>query len=273
MPLDAADLDVGYDLMEASRAFFAQNGYVRLPRVLPERLLRQIEPEITGKVIELNTMTVPMAERTTYQKAFLQIGNLWQHSEVVRQLVHSRRLAKLAAELLGVSAVRLYQDQALYKEPGGGLTPYHADQYYWPLSTDRTCTIWIPLQQTPLAMGPLSFAAGSHRLEVGRDLPISDRSESELQQLLSGGRFPLDRQPYSLGDASFHLGWTFHQAQPNKTDIPRRVMTIIYMDADITVAEPVNDSQANDLAVCMPGAQPGMVPDTPLNPVLYRAGS
>jgi hypothetical protein len=48
-------------------------------------------------------------------------------------------------------------------------------------------------------------------------------------------------------------------------------MTIIYLDADMTVAQPTNDSQAADLSRWMPGAQPGEVPETPLNPVLYRA--
>jgi hypothetical protein len=47
-------------------------------------------------------------------------------------------------------------------------------------------------------------------------------------------------------------------------------MTIIYMDADITVAEPVNEPQRADLSNWMPGTAVGAVPDTPLNPVLYR---
>lgn len=64
-------------------------------------------------------------------------------------------------ELLGVSRVRLYHDQAFYKEPEGGITPWHADQFYWPLSDDRAITAWVPLQKTPLAMGPIAFAAGA----------------------------------------------------------------------------------------------------------------
>ena len=66
------------------------------------------------------------------------------------------------AKLLGVAGVRLYHDQSLYKEPGGGITPAHADQYYWPLASDRIVTAWIPLQPVPEDMGPLAFYAGSH---------------------------------------------------------------------------------------------------------------
>jgi hypothetical protein len=59
----------------------------------------------------------------------------------------------------------------------------------------------------------------------------------------------------------------------NRTDIAGRAMTIICIDADMTVAEPKNDNQADDLASCMPGVKPGDLPQMPLNPVLYRAGT
>ena len=35
--------------------------------------------------------------------------------------------------LLQTPGVRMYHDQALYKEAGGGYTPWHVDQFYWPL--------------------------------------------------------------------------------------------------------------------------------------------
>ena len=63
-----------------------------------------------------------------------------------------------------VEGVRLYHDQALFKEAEGGITPWHADQYYWPLSTSKTITDLIPLQATPLEMGPLEFSAGSQQV-------------------------------------------------------------------------------------------------------------
>jgi hypothetical protein len=270
MTITHRDLESRYDVDAATLRQFAGNGFVKLPGVLDAGTVAAYEPEITSKVIELNTQHLPLAERDTYGKAFLQVTNLWQHSALVREFVFSPRLARIAAELLGVDGVRLYHDQALYKESGGGITPWHADQYYWPLATDRTVTVWIPLQETPAEMGPLAFAAGSHRFEHGRDLPISDESEQELQQALADRHFRHVETPYALGEVSYHLGWTFHHAAPNRSGRPRRVMTVIYMDADITVSPPVNDNQRQDLRVWLPGAEVGSVPDTPLNPVLYR---
>jgi ectoine hydroxylase-related dioxygenase (phytanoyl-CoA dioxygenase family) len=264
------DVSSEYDLAPEWAQALERDGYVRLPNVLSAETVRSFEPEITAQVLELNMMHVPLAERSTYDKAFLQVTNLWQHSETVRELVFSSRLARIAATLLGVDGVRLYQDQALYKEPSGGITPWHADQYYWPLASDRAITVWIPLQDTPLTMGPLEFARGSHHVEFGRDLPIGDDSEALLQRQLAERDFAVDRAPYAIGDVSFHLGWTFHRAGQNTTDAPRKVMTIIYVDADIRVTKPINDAQQTDLDVLMPGAQVGEVPDTVLNPVLFR---
>ncbi|MEV4177957.1 phytanoyl-CoA dioxygenase family protein [Nonomuraea sp. NPDC049709] len=272
MTIPPHDLELPYDLDASAVRRFDEDGFVKLPGVLDAKTIAAYEPEITSKVIELNTQHLPLEERDTYGKAFLQVTNLWRHSDPVREFAFSQRLARIAAELLGVEGVRLYHDQALYKEPGGGITPWHADQYYWPLAGDRTVTVWIPLQETPAEMGPLSFAAGSHRFEYGRDLPISEESERALRQALAERDFPHVGTPYRLGEVSYHLGWTFHHAPPNRSSIPRRVMTVIYMDADITVARPANDHQANDLRAWLPGAEVGAVPDTPLNPVLYRAG-
>ena len=47
-------------------------------------------------------------------------------------------------------------------------------------------------------------------------------------------------------------------------------MTIIYVDADMEIAEPVNPAQVNDLASWL-GARPvGGKVGGPLNPVLYQ---
>jgi ectoine hydroxylase-related dioxygenase (phytanoyl-CoA dioxygenase family) len=170
--------------------------------------------------------------------------------------------------LLEVSGVRIYHDQALYKEPGGGHTPWHADQYYWPLSSDRTVTAWIPLQETPLELGPLEFSAGSAGLTQGRDKEISDESQSFLDSVLRGSSFPHIVEPFLLGEVSFHTGWTYHRAGPNTTDRMRKVMTMIYMDKDMRLTEPVNPHQQADREAWCKGALVGEVIDTPTNPVI-----
>jgi len=181
--------------------------------------------------------------------------------------VFGQRLARIAAELLEVSGVRLYHDQALFKEPHGGPTPWHADQYYWPFDSDRTITAWVPLQETPLEMGPVAFARGSQRLEIGRDLAISDESEATMSAALEG--VPADECAFDAGDVSFHGGWTFHRAAPNATDRMRGAMTVIYMDEDMRLAEPRTQAKTFDAATWVPGVKAGEIAASPINPVLW----
>lgn len=267
--ITAPALDRPYQLDDAVIAAFRRDGFVHLRDVLPADVLDQYGREITRLTIELNTQTLPLEERSTYDRAFLQVMNLWQHSAAVRDFVFGQTLARIAADLLEVDGVRLYHDQSLYKEPGGGITPAHADQYYWPLASDRTVTAWIPLQSVPQDMGPLAFYAGSHRSSLGRDMPISDESEAAITAAMEAQQFPIIDHPFALGDVSFHSGWLFHKAGANVSQTPRSVMTIIYMDAAMRLAEPVNEPQRADRAQWCQGTQVGAVIDGPGNPMLF----
>lgn len=265
------DLEAPYPLAPGLAAKFQDEGFIKLKSVLGAETLAFFEAHITAEVRRLNTNTRPLAERDTYQKAFLQVMNLWRESPWVRALVFSPRLARLAADLMGVGGVRLYHDQALYKEAGGGHTPWHADQYYWPLATPNTVTAWIPLQATPLEMGPLAFSARSHLLTAGRDLAISDRSEEAIQENLSRHGLGCLETPFDLGELSFHYGWTFHRAGGNRSRVPRAVMTVIYFEDGARACAPANENQERDLAHWMPGLVAGDLAASPLNPRLYPA--
>jgi ectoine hydroxylase-related dioxygenase (phytanoyl-CoA dioxygenase family) len=262
-----ADVDHEYTLAPDQIAFFRENGYIHLKHVLTAEFLQPYRSEIIAKVRELSTETLPLNERDTYGKAFLQVMNLWRSSEIVRQFVFGKTLARVAAELLEVRGIRLYHDQALFKEVGGGITPWHADQHYWPLSRDRAITAWVPMVEISLPMGPLSFCPGSHRFHEGRDLEISDESEEALAQKLD--RFGMVEEPFDLGDVSFHLGWNFHRAGANASSRMREAFTIIYLDEEMRLAKPRNKNQANDWDRWCPGVQVGEVIDSELNPVLY----
>lgn len=263
-------LDTPYALSAEQIEHYRVNGFVKLTHVLTPEVVAFMQKTISEEVKRLNTQHIPLEERDTYNKAFLQIMNIWTQSDAVKELVFSKRLAKIATDLMGVAGVRMYHDQALYKEAGGGFTPWHADQYYWPLSNDNTVTAWMPLQATPLDMGPLEFSAKSQRLQDGRTLKISDDSETVIQKKLTLNDFEQVVEPFDLGEVSFHSGWVFHRAGANTTDTMREVMTIIYMDKDMTLKQPTNKNQEDDWATWCPNAVVGEVIDSPINPVLFE---
>ncbi len=264
-------LNAVFSVTEQQIEFYQANGYIKLKHVLPPYLLEHYRTVIHDRVAELSSDALPMEQRDTYGKAFLQIMNLWAGSPEIKQFVFGKRLASIATQLMRTTGVRIYHDQALYKEAGGGITPWHADQYYWPVDSDRTITVWVPLQNTPTELGPLIFSERSHRLQLGRDLEISDESEMTLKKALE--TFPVENSSYDLGDVSFHAGWTFHRAGANTTDKPREVMTMIYMDEHIRLTPPKNKNQTADMERWMPGLKPGDRLQSHLNPVIYSTGS
>lgn len=265
------ELDAPYLLDAATIARFQADGFVRLPNVLSPDLLAEIAPEVSRMVDEGNRLKeIPLDKRTLYDQAFIQVMNLWTRNEQVRQFAFGKRLARLAAELMGVRGVRMWHDQALYKEPAGGFTPWHADQQYWPMANPHSITAWIPLQPVPIEMGPLCFARGSHLKRIGRDLEISAESERQISDAVRKEKIDEVQEPYALGDVSFHLGWTLHRAGPNTTTELRRVFTIIYMDVDMRLAPPKNKNQQNDWDTWTPSTKTGEIMDDPINPVLYE---
>lgn len=266
------DLDTPYTLAPEQIARYRRDGCIKLSDVLSPEVLAHYGREISREVAARSQDYKPLEQRDTYGKAFLQISNLWTWNAVVKEFVMGQRLGRIAAHLMGTRGTRLYHDQALFKESGGGMTPWHADQFYWPLSSDHSVTAWIPLQATPLEMGPLAFALGSQALIERRGelaLHISDESEKIIGRTLND--CVKSEEPFALGDVSLHAGWNFHRAGANTTAVPREVMTIIYIDSDMIVREPANSSQVNDLATWFPGLKPGDLAASPLNPVVWQA--
>ncbi len=93
-----------------------------------------VRSRIAGAVADQTKGVAALAERpSTYARAFLQVENIWRSVDGVCDFTLSPRFAEAAARLVGVPGIRLYHDQALFKEPGGGVTPWHQDEGYWPL--------------------------------------------------------------------------------------------------------------------------------------------
>jgi ectoine hydroxylase-related dioxygenase (phytanoyl-CoA dioxygenase family) len=259
-----------YEISDSQRAEFWQNGHILLHGVADSDEIAKFQPAIKHASREFNNETKNLAERDTYGKAFLQIMNLWRRDETVKKFVFEKRFAQIAADLLGVEKVRLYHDQALFKEPSGGHTPWHQDQYYWALDTKKTITMWMPLVNIDQPMGMLTFASGSHRKGAIHSIEISDESEEIYARYIAENNFPIAKaDKMKAGDATFHTGWTIHSAGENRSATKmREVMTIIYFADGARITPPQNRHQIADIETWMGGKQPGEIADSFLNPIL-----
>ena len=264
-------LDASVELESSQIQEYQRDGHTIVRGLASPAEIAVYRPIIHAAADALNIENRPLEERDTYGKAFLQLQNLFVHDADAAKFVLAERFAKVAADLMGVAGVRIYHDQALFKEPGGGPTPWHQDQHYWPLETDQTITMWMPLVDIPASVGSMTFANGSQAIGYVGDMPISDDSERIIAELIEEKGFQTQSHgAMKAGDATFHAGWTLHGAPGNPTPMMREVMTIIYYPDGTRISEPANDSQREDLHKWLPDCQPGQLAASKINPLAFK---
>jgi ectoine hydroxylase-related dioxygenase (phytanoyl-CoA dioxygenase family) len=269
LPDLAGDYAVSSDHVTA----YQRDGHVCLRGMCSPEEVDAYRPVITTAVKNHNPETRPLEDRDAYGKAFLQTMNLWERDEGCKRFAFARRFAKVAAQLLGVDGVRIYHDQALYKEPGGGPTPWHQDQHYWPLDTSHCITMWMALMPMDSDMGVMAFASGSHTEGYFGNIDLWDENETRLKDLAhEKGVTITDPPALQPGDVTYHSGWTLHTAPPNASDAVREVMTVIYYADGTPVLQPDNQARTVDLERWIPGGVPGEPAASKINPVLYSQG-
>lgn len=265
------DLAAGYDVSAEQVAEFQRNGHILLRSIVSSEEVAAYRGVILAAREQFGAERTPLENRDTYGRAFLKGMNLWPKDEGVRRFVLAGRFAKIAADLLGVEGVRVYHDQALLKEPGGGITPWHQDQHYWPLDTDDTITMWMPLVNVFPEMGIMRFASGSHLNGYLGDMPISDDSGQKFEEYIQSRGYRIaPGAAMEAGDATFHYGWTLHGAPANATDRTREVMTVIWHSDGARATEPDSFDRQRDLERWLTGLKPGDLAATELNPLVFR---
>ncbi len=266
-------LDRSFPLAAETIDYFAEHGHCCVRGLADAAECAAYLPEIQAGVDRWHPTPAPLADRDTYGKAFLQAVALRKIRESIAGFTDAPRFAEVAARLLGVDGVRLYHDQALFKEAGGGRTPWHQDQAYWPLDTPDTITMWMPLLDVHPDVGSMIFVDGSHRdgdVEAGE---ISNASDDAITaSITERDRALTTHGPLRAGDATFHRGWTSHSAGPNPTDRVRPVMTIIWFADGARVTEPTGPQQRFDLEAWLGGRNPGEIADSSENPLLWPVG-
>ncbi len=250
---------------------YEQHGFVKISNIVTPDELEPYREELLNIVENYRKSQITLDQRDVYGKAFLQIGNIWQKSDIVKSFVLAKRFGKIAADLMGVDGVRLYHDQALYKEASGGHTPWHQDQFYWPIEGTKTITMWMPMVDASKEMGLMEFVSGSNKNGMIANINISETSDriyTEKLQKENWTATTYDR--INAGSATFHSGWTLHRAGPNTTNTMREVMTIIFVADGAKISTPINKSQENDLKSWFPGLKPGDNTSSHLNPLIYH---
>ena len=220
-----------YALDQVHIEHYREHGFVKLEQVISDEPLRYFR-EMIGYAVGhyfAEDDRAP-ADKRVYERSFLQAVNLASIYPAIRPFAHAFRFADLARRLMGIDGVRLWFDQALYKQPGGRLTDYHKDAAFWPVRpAAHTTTIWVALVDVPRERGCMAFAAGSHR--AGDDPEFVDIF-NVTEDLALPGELAWQWVPLAAGDCTFHSGCVYHRADANRTSVMREAMTVAYISAD-----------------------------------------
>jgi ectoine hydroxylase-related dioxygenase (phytanoyl-CoA dioxygenase family) len=244
---------------------YRRDGFVMVPDLLTAEEVARFGAAVTAGVKwRTKDLSVPLEERSNYQKSFLQCMNLWEDCEDVAPLTFHPRIAQVAAELMEVDACRVWHDQALYKEAHGRETDAHQDHPYWPIKEVNSVTAWIPFVQSTLENGALGYLPGSHAIGLRKFVniffgePDKILDEPELREI----------EPVFLsvppGSVAFHHGLTVHLAGANNTDVDRAVHTIIFFPDGSTRGYPFPH-----FSVDRGGIEVGQKIDSDATPIAY----
>ncbi|WP_437736139.1 phytanoyl-CoA dioxygenase family protein [Sorangium sp. So ce1335] len=274
-------LDRPFALPAGAQDAYRRDGHVFLPGVLTAAEVAAIRPHV-AEAVRQNTAELAPEERalggSSSRIAFL----ISEAPPALRPLLLSRRLGRIAAELLGVRAVRVLHYYGFWKAPGGAETPWHQDGLFLPLDRD-VVTLWLPLvdvsSETAMKFANGSQGAGFVELGHGGDGGPGDPVRSDMEQL----GYPIDEgRALRAGDADYHSGRVVHCAPPNRMAYTREVIAICYYPADSRLAPadevlgfPGGGAGAYYRealrAHYFPGAGDHDVAAGPANPVVYAA--
>jgi ectoine hydroxylase-related dioxygenase (phytanoyl-CoA dioxygenase family) len=215
---------------------YRENGFLAMPDFLDSHELAHWREAVAAAArarIERPDGLSNALDDDYYRAVFTQLSGLRRLSREVEALVLDARIGELAARLAGVEAVRLWNDQALFKPPFGNPTAWHFDMPKWSFDDRRAITIWVALDAATVENGCMWYLPGSHLTARLDDVRLG----SNLGALFD--LYPEWRSRHTVaavlppGGAVWHNGLTAHAAGANMTSRPRDAMTCAYMPAEV----------------------------------------
>ncbi|MEP0861425.1 MAG: phytanoyl-CoA dioxygenase family protein [Ignavibacterium sp.] len=256
-------LNTPKELYKEQINFYHNNGYVKIENVVEENYLTELRRIIEAAVfIRKGKDERDLKQKSQYEQSFLQCGYLCWDFPAVKEIVFAKRFAGIVRDLMQAEHIRLWHDQALFKEPGGRVTDAHQDCSYWPIHQAQfTSTMWLALVDVPVEKGCLYFYPKTNDPNLREYVDIF-KNPHQPEFLKNEEKVFV---PLKAGDATFHSGLTFHGAGENKTNQMREAMTVIYIKDGVTFDS--SDERNKTHTSCI-GLQEGEIINTKYTPIL-----
>lgn len=243
--------------------FYHKNGFVKIENLVAQEFLPELKRIVEAAVlVRKGKDERDLKEKSQYEQSFLQCGYLCWDFPALKEIVFAKRFAGIVRDLMQAEHVRLWHDQALFKEPGGRVTDAHQDCSYWPIHEPQfTSTMWFALVDVPIDKGCLYFYPQTNDPNLKEYVDIF-KNPHQPDFLKDKKRVYV---PLKAGEATFHSGLTFHGAGENKTNQMREAMTVIYIKDGVTFDS--SDERNRTHTSCI-GLNEGNIINTKYTPIL-----
>jgi len=223
---------------------FWRDGVVCLRGALPVELLEAMADPVDVAIRGEQSADLSAVAGAPENAARFVAGiDHWRTQPALRAFAFESALPAIVAALLRSSAVWLYEDSVLVKEPGAReATEWHQDLGYFHVDGTQLCTTWCPLDRVDGETGAMRFVRGSHRfpetyrpnLFVTRD-PIPGTEGAAVPDV-DAGDYEIVSFDLAPGDITVHHARTLHAAGGNRsTDRRRRAVSVRYCGDDARI--------------------------------------
>jgi phytanoyl-CoA hydroxylase len=213
------------------KAVLGQKGIENVRSVLRKILGRKLVPVGFSGTLNTNQGN----PESYYAKVYTQAIHLAADDPDLAKLVRHQNIGKVACQLTGARGVRLYHDQALFKQAYGNPTAWHLDNPYWAFHSPQAMTMWLALDDATLANGCMCYVPGSHlAARPEKNLSIGDNFSGLFKLYPEWMKIDPVAAPIPAGSVAFHSGMTAHAAGVNVTNKPRRAYALAFMPEGAT---------------------------------------
>lgn len=223
---------VNTNLTSTQIGSYRDNGFLLVPDFLSPDELTSWRAAIESAMEARGDAVLPRADDPLLgasRTVLYQRINLWMDHPDVKALVLHEDIGRMAATLEGVDGIRVWHDQALYKDPWANPTSWHQDNTKWSFSAEHAITIWVALDEVDARNGCMFFLPGTHRRRLETDFPTGAPMNAIFTAYPDLTAIDPVAAQLPAGGCSFHNGLTVHAAAANMSRQPRRAMTCAFM--------------------------------------------
>ena len=235
-------------------AFYAEHGWYLSKKLLTDaevdELVEASERFYSGERDRRLPVRPPKLAYWEPGHGAVQRHNDYVHyeSDALARILRKPLIGAVAARLAEAEEIRIFQSTLILKPPKPdeptNIVPWHFDRHYWASCTsERMLTAFIPFHDCFEEMGTITMVDGSHAWkEIGNDdttvRHFADRDNQDLEEKLSANAAYNDAEVRKIpmlipkGHMSFHHCRIYHGSGANRSDRPRRAISLHLQDGE-----------------------------------------